>query len=206
MHDPVRPITALLLAGGRAMRMDGADKGLQLLHGEALALHVLRRLTPHVSQTIISANRNLDAYGALGATFGARIVTDDDPPGTFAGPLAGLLAGLRAAGTPLLLCAPCDVPFVPLDLVQRLGAAHAAAEAEIAYAVTLDQHGARREHPLCALLNRSLADDLAAALAAGERKVRTWYGRHRTVEVVFSEERAFYNVNALQDLAALDRS
>ncbi|WP_043173823.1 NTP transferase domain-containing protein, partial [Burkholderia ambifaria] len=87
--SPSPSITGLLLAGGRATRMDGADKGLQLLDGTPLALHVLRRLSPQVDETLISANRNADRYAELGAPFDARIVADETAD--FPGPLAGLL-------------------------------------------------------------------------------------------------------------------
>lgn len=197
--------TGLLLAGGRGQRMGGADKGLQLLDGEALGLHVMRRLAAQTGHLLISANRHLDVYAALGAPFGARVLTDADPPGTFAGPLAGLYAGMRAARTPDLLCAPCDAPFLPADLAVRLAAARDAAQADIAYAVTLDADGTRRQQPVCALLRCALDEDLADALAAGEHKVRAWYARHNAVEVVFDDERAFYNVNSLQELAGLSR-
>ncbi|KUY99742.1 molybdenum cofactor guanylyltransferase [Burkholderia territorii] len=196
-------VTGLLLAGGRATRMDGADKGLQLLDGTPLALHVLRRLSPQVDEMLISANRNADRYAELGAPFDARIVPDDTPD--FPGPLAGLLAGMRAARAPLVACSPCDTPYLPTDLVARLLAALDAHQADIAMAVTVDAQQARSPQPTCALLRTSLADDLAAGLGAGERKVRAWYARHKTVEVEFCDERAFYNANSWQELAALAR-
>jgi molybdenum cofactor guanylyltransferase len=192
-------ITGLVLAGGRGMRMGGLDKGLQTLRGEALALHVLRRLAPQVGPLLISANRHQDDYTALGAPFGARVLADADPPDTFAGPLAGLLAGLRSAATPELLCVPCDAPLLPTDLAARLSAARAAAGAPLAYAVSPDG-----PQPVFALLSTSLLEDLAATLARGERKVRTWYAHHKAVEVNFAEGRAFYNVNSLQALAELE--
>lgn len=89
--------------------MDGVDKGLQLLDGTPLALHVLRRLSPQVDETLISANRHADRYAELGAPFDARIVADETPD--FPGPLAGLLVGMRAARAPLVACSPCDTPI-----------------------------------------------------------------------------------------------
>lgn len=100
---------------------------------------------------------------------------------------------MRAARAPLVVCAPCDTPYLPTDLVARLHAAFDAHRADIAMAVTVDAQHARSPQPTFALLRTSLADDLAAALAAGERKVRAWYARHKTVEVEFRDERAFYN-------------
>jgi molybdopterin-guanine dinucleotide biosynthesis protein A len=196
-------ITGLLLAGGRGMRMGGVDKGLQTLHGEPLAAHVLRRLAPQAGALLISANRHPDLYAALGAPFGAAIVADTLPG--FPGPLAGLLAGLRASATPYLLSAPCDSPWLPADLAARLAHALNANQADIATATTVDADGNTSLHPVFALLRTGLADDLSEFLDAGERKVRAWYARHRTVEVVFTDERAFYNANSLQELADLER-
>jgi len=203
MPIPREQITGLLLAGGRGMRMGGLDKGLQTLHGEPLAVHVLRRLAPQAGALLISANRHPDTYAALGAPFGAAIVADTLPG--FPGPLAGLLAGLRASATPYLLSAPCDSPWLPADLAARLAHALDGNQADIATAVTVAANGNTSLHPVFALLRIGLADDLTAFLAAGERKVRAWYARHSTVEVVFTDERAFYNANSLQELADLER-
>jgi molybdopterin-guanine dinucleotide biosynthesis protein A len=203
MQPTREQITGLLLAGGRGIRMGGVDKGLQPLHGEALAAHVLKRLAPQTGALLISANRHPDTYAALGAPFGATIVADTLPG--FPGPLAGLLAGLRASTTPYLLSAPCDSPWLPADLAARLAHALDSNQADIATVTTVDAHGEASLHPVFALLRTGLADDLSAFLDAGERKVRAWYARHKTVEVVFTDERAFYNANSLQELADLER-
>jgi molybdopterin-guanine dinucleotide biosynthesis protein A len=197
-------ITGLVLAGGRGMRMGGVDKGLQTLHGEPLAAHVLKRLAPQSGALLISANRHPDTYAALGAPFGATVVADALPG--FPGPLAGLLAGLHAAGTAYVLSAPCDTPGLPADLAASLAQALDAHQADIATVTTADARGEVSLHPVFALLRTALADDLAAFLDAGERKVRAWYARHKTVEVAFADERAFYNINSLQELADLERA
>jgi molybdenum cofactor guanylyltransferase len=196
-------LTGLVLAGGQGSRMGGLDKGLQRLHGEPLAAHVLTRLAPQTGPLIISANRHADVYAALGAPFGATVVADTMPG--FPGPLAGLVAGLRAASTAFVLSAPCDSPGLPDDLAARLAEALAAHDADIATVTTINSDGITSIHPVFALLRVSLADDLSAFLDAGERKVRAWYARHKTVEVAFSNERAFYNINSLQELAGLER-
>jgi molybdopterin-guanine dinucleotide biosynthesis protein A len=203
MPIPSQQITGLLLAGGRGMRMGGVDKGLQVLHGKPLAHHVISRLAPQTGALLISANRNADRYAQLGAPFGATVIADTLPD--FPGPLAGLLAGLSTARTPFVLSAPCDTPALPLDLAARLANALDATQADLATVTTTDAHGELSLHPVFALLRTSLADDLAAWLDAGERKVRAWYARHKTVEVTFADERAFYNVNSLQELADLER-
>lgn len=196
-------ITALLLAGGRGMRMGGVDKGLQMLHGEPLALHVMRRLAPQAGPLLISANRHTARYAELGEPFHATVISDTLPD--FPGPLAGLLAGLRAARTSFVLSAPCDTPGLPTDLADRLAAALDARDSGIATVTTTDAQGDTSIHPVFALVRTSLADDLEGFLQAGERKVRTWYARHRAVEVAFPDERTFYNINSLQELADLER-
>ncbi|MBN3855501.1 molybdenum cofactor guanylyltransferase MobA [Paraburkholderia sp. Ac-20340] len=201
---PVSDITGLVLAGGRGQRMGGADKGLQLLHGQPLAAHVLARLAPQVGTLAISANRNQDVYATLGAPWQATVLADTLPD--YPGPLAGLLAGLRAARTGWLLSAPCDSPWLPADLATRLSAAASEHGAAIVTAQTTDAAGEVSLHPVFALLRTSLADDLAAFLDAGERKVRAWYARHTAAVVSFADERAFYNVNSLQELADFDRA
>ncbi len=192
-------LTGLVLAGGRGQRMGGRDKGLQPFAGQPLAAHVIARLRPQVGALLISANRNHDAYAALGASVVSDAAQD------FAGPLAGMLAGLRAARTEYVLTAPCDSPYLPDDLGERLCAALSDVDAVsphsglarplAAYAVT-----AQGPHPVFALLHRSLADDLEATLAAGEHRVRAWLSRHKAVQVHFGDERPFYNVNTLDDL------
>jgi molybdenum cofactor guanylyltransferase len=197
-------ITGLVLAGGRGTRMGGLDKGLQMLHGEPLALHVLKRLAPQTGPLLISANRHADRYAELGAPFGAMVIADTLPD--FPGPLAGLLAGLRAANTGFVLSAPCDTPNLPPDLAMRLAETLETVRADIATVTTRDPHGEISMHPVFALVRTSLADDLSAFLEGGERKVRAWYARHTMAEVAFADGSAFYNANTLQELADLERA
>src|SRR6266481_9527870 len=107
-------VSGMVLAGELGRRMGGVDKGLQPLHGKAMVQHVLARLAPQVDEIVINANQNLERYGA----FGHRVVSDR--VGGFAGPLAGLHAGLEAISQPLAVTVPCDSPFLPADLVARL--------------------------------------------------------------------------------------
>jgi len=204
---PAAALMGLVLAGGRGQRMGGVDKGLQLLHGRPLAAHVLDRLAPQVGTLAISANRHADTYAALGAPWQAPVLADALPD--YPGPLAGLLAGLqaaRAAQVAWLLAVPCDSPWLPADLAARLTEAAFAQHADIATVTTSDSAGAVSLHPVFALVRTSLADDLGAFLQAGERKVRAWYARHKTAEVAFGDERAFYNINSLQELDDFDRA
>lgn len=180
-------LTGLVLAGGRGRRLGGRDKGLVTLHDAPLASYAMALLTDHVAEVLISANRNLDAYRALGA----RVVRDADSG--YPGPLAGLLAGLEAAATPWLVVVPCDAPLLPPSLVARLASGIAAADIAVA-------HDGQRLHPVVALLRTDLAADLARYLASGEHRVRDWYRRQRWVAVDFSDcPEAFANLNTEQE-------
>jgi len=188
-------ITGLILAGGRGQRLGGVDKGLQPWHGRPLVDHAIERFAPQVGELLISANRNAANY----ASRGPRVLADarDD----FPGPLAGVLAGLRAASTPWLAVVPCDAPRLPLDLVERL--AHGLGDAHGAVVQRdLGPAGVRLE-PVCCLLSTTLADDLERHLADGGHKVEGWLARHAT-PVRFDrpdDAAAFANINTPGDLA-----
>jgi molybdopterin-guanine dinucleotide biosynthesis protein A len=186
-------ITGLILAGGRGMRMEQADKGLQEFAGLPLVQHVLARLAPQVDELAINANRNLSTYERF-----AKPVWQDAMP-DFAGPLAGLQTGLRHCTTPLLISVPCDSPFLPLDLVERMHAALMAADAELAVAAT-GNGDQRRIHPVFCLLKTILLPDLSGYLQGGGRKVSAWQITRKCVEVHFADEAAFRNINSRDDL------
>ena len=188
----VERITGLVLAGGRGTRMGSVDKGLQPFDGEPLIAQVLRRLAPQVGTIVISANRHHAEYAA----YGHRVV--EDLVAEFAGPLAGLHAGLAACRTEFLCSVPCDAPFVPLDLVARLSAAM---EDDVVAVVA--EVGAQR-HPVFCLMRTTVVDDLATWLATGGRAVHRWIERlpHRAVS--FDDERAFVNLNTLDELRAIE--
>lgn len=186
-------ITGLILAGGRGSRMGNVNKGLQPFRGEPMVRHVLTRLAPQVGPLLINANRNLDAYAA----FGVPVHPDRLPD--FAGPLAGLQTGLSHCDTAYLVTAPCDSPFLPYDLVARLGDALEAASADLAVAVTGD--GATRQaHPVFCLAKASLLPHLDRYLAGGGRKIDSWYASLAVAEVRFDDETAFRNINTREEL------
>ena len=187
-------ITALILAGGRGSRMGSVDKGLQLFKGMPMVAHVLKRMSPQVDEVIINANRSIDQYAA----FGHRVVPDAIDG--FAGPLAGLHVGLMQATTPLLVTAPCDSPFLPLDLVTRLYTAMELGNVDLAVAKTYDQ-----AHPVFCLVKRDLEPHLREFLASGQRKIDKWYATLRVVEVQFDDqESAFANINTEAELRELE--
>ncbi|HQR22045.1 MAG TPA: molybdenum cofactor guanylyltransferase MobA [Burkholderiaceae bacterium] len=188
-------ISGLVLAGGQGRRMGGVDKGLQPLMGRPLIQHVIERLSPQVHSVLINANQNLERY----AEFGCPVVPDRI--GGFAGPLAGLDAGLHATDAPLIVTVPCDSPFLPHDLVARLATARSAVDADIAVARTGDQ-----PHPVFALVCARVRSHLANFLARGERKIDRWYADLKVAEVAFDDEAdAFANINTRAELAQHDR-
>lgn len=185
-------VTGILLAGGRARRMGGSDKGLIELAGRPLAAHALARLAPQVGRVVINANRNREAYARLGAE-----VVADSLEG-YLGPLAGLLAGMEAATTPWVVTAPCDSPFVPVDLVARLEAARAGAEIVVA-------HDGERRQPVFLLASTALAPDLRAWLGGGGRKIDQWFARHGLADADFRDlPEAFRNINTPEERAAVE--
>jgi molybdopterin-guanine dinucleotide biosynthesis protein A len=181
-------VSGILLAGGQGRRMGGVDKGLQLLRGKPMAQWALERLAPQVDEVLINCNQNLESY----ARFGYRLVPDEITG--FAGPLAGLHAGLKAASHPLVVTVPCDSPFVALDLVKRL--ADAIQGRDLAVAKTGEQ-----PHPVFSLVRKDVLKNLEQFLAGGGRKIDAWYASLRTIEVNFDDEAdAFRNINTLEEL------
>lgn len=193
--DQAADVTGVLLAGGRARRMGGRDKGLIELAGRSLAAHALDRLRPQVAEVVLNANRNQAEYARLGV----RVVPDSIDG--FLGPLAGLLAGMESASTPLVVTAPCDSPFVPVDLVQRLRGAREAAGAQLAVA-----HDGERQQPVFLLAECVLAPGLRQWLLEGGRKIDAWFADHRVVDVPFTDTPdAFININTEEERAAIEQ-
>jgi molybdopterin-guanine dinucleotide biosynthesis protein A len=187
-------ITALILAGGQGRRMAGRDKGLVTLDGKPLVQHVIEAVATQVGGIILSANRNVERYRA----FGYPVV--GDPLEGYQGPLAGFLAGLRLAPTPLLATLPCDSPRVVPDLVSRLRDALENSGAQIAVA-----HDGDRLQPVHTLMRTGVRESLEAYLAEGERKTGRWFGRQHWVAVDFTDAAdSFFNVNTPEDRARLE--
>jgi len=172
--------------------MGGVDKGLVELAGTPMVAHVLARLAPQVGDVLINANQNAERY----RSFGYPVVPDS--VGGFAGPLAGLHAGMTAARSAFVVTVPCDSPFLPMDLVARLAAALDRASAQLAVARTFDQ-----PHPVFAIVRRDVLPNLAAFLEGGGRKIDAWYAALLVEEVSFDDEAdAFRNINTADELAA----
>ena len=193
---PREDVTAVVLAGGRARRMGGGDKGLVEVAGRPMVAHAVAALRPQATEVVVNANRNVGEYRAI---TGCRVIPD--AVGGFAGPLAGMASALEASATRLLLTAPCDSPLVAPDLGPGLHAALARDGAEIAVA-----HDGERMQPVFALLTRGVLPSLLAFLESGERKIDAWYATRRTVTADFSgAPDAFLNVNTPRERESLER-
>jgi molybdopterin-guanine dinucleotide biosynthesis protein A len=195
------PVCGIILAGGLARRMGGGDKPLKEIAGTPILAHVIERLRPQCARLVLNANGDPARFAA----FGLPVVADDVPD--FAGPLAGILAGLDwiTANVPDAECAisvAADTPFIPRDLVQRLHAARVGEACEIAVAAS-----GGRPHPVIALWPVALRDALRRALVdEGERKIDRFTARYEVAEVSWPREPhdPFFNVNETGDIAAAE--
>lgn len=189
-------IAGVVLAGGLSRRMGGGDKALRPLAGKPMLAHVLDRAAPQVGAMVLNANGDSSRFAA----FGLPCVADSVPG--FAGPLAGILAGLdwAAAHAPdaeFVASFPSDAPFLPRDMVRRLY------DARDGTAIAIASSGGRT-HPVCGLWPVALRDDLRRALIDEDiRKVETWIARHKSIAVDFVVDPIdpFFNANAPDDLA-----
>lgn len=199
--------TALVLAGGRGQRMGGRDKGWQPHLGQPLVAHCLQRLQAQswpLAETLISANRNLAAYAALGHRVCADAPDSKNNPlsSAFEGPMAGVRSGLAHCTTPWLLCVPCDAPHLPLDLLERLhtGLQHHRAQSAVAAVWCPDRMGWQLQ-PLFCLLHTSLAAPLQQHWQQGGRAMRDWLQAMGSVAVPFAPPAQgpapFANINTL---------
>jgi len=189
----------VILAGGQARRMGGGDKALLQLGGLTLLDHVRERLEPQVDGLALNANGDPDRFKASGLAVVADTIDG------FAGPLAGVLAGLDWAasqGADHIVTAAADTPFFPCDLVPRLLFAAETANTQIALAATPDPERGQRRHPTFGLWPVALRDDLRAALDGGLRKVVMWTDKHGAATAQFSDQPfdPFFNVNTPEDL------
>jgi molybdopterin-guanine dinucleotide biosynthesis protein A len=190
MSESLR-VAGVILAGGLGRRMGGVDKGLQPLRGRPMVQWVLERFAPQVDELLINANRHVEEYSSFGLpVIGDRIAG-------FAGPLAGLHAALSATALPFVATVPCDSPFLPVDLIARLGAELMKRQAELASVRALGQ-----AHPVFCLCRRNVLPRLTAFLQGGGRKVEAWHGTLTAVEVSFDDQaQAFSNINTPEELA-----
>lgn len=189
-------ISGVILAGGKGRRMGGVDKGLVAFLGKPMIEHVLQRLKPQVDEILINANRELAQYGDLGYP------VIEDEIGGFAGPLAGLHKALQVSEHAYVLSVPCDSPFLPHNLVERLMNGLVERDADLAVAKTGQQ-----SHPVFCLCRRALLPNLDAYLQDGGRKFEAWYSTLEVAEVQFNDNaKAFANVNTPEELLWLEQA
>lgn len=183
-----RDVTAVILAGGKASRMQGQDKGLLLLQNTPLYQHVIARLHHQVDQIVISANRNQHFYQQAGFP----VISDQLPD--HQGPLSGMLTAMNTISTDWALFVPCDTPFIPVDLVEKLRAA--LDENDAVYA-----HDGVHAHPTHLLINTRHKTALNDYLASGQRKIIAFLDSINAQKAVFKfQQNAFANINTPEDL------
>ncbi len=185
MNQASNGITAVILAGGKATRMNGRDKGLIELAGRPMIEYVIQAVAPQVDTVLINANRSLDNY----ANYNLRVIRDATDE--YAGPLAGICAGIEAADTDLILSVPCDGPWVPIDLVSRLHQKLEASPSNVCVA-----HDGERMQPVFALFRKQALADIQKYLNGGDRKLQLWVKQQEAAIADFSDHpEAFINVN-----------
>ncbi|WP_028771975.1 molybdenum cofactor guanylyltransferase MobA [Shewanella waksmanii] len=178
-------VDAVILAGGKARRMGGDDKGLVLLNDQPMIKHAIDRVLPQVKEILINANRNQSEY----AKFDFPVISDEDSG--YLGPLAGMITAMAHTQAKYLMVVPCDCPLLPTDLVERMVSALEKQGADLAVA-----SDGKREQPVVMLLKPELRDSMKAFLDAGERKIDFWYAKHQYVVCEFADQpNAFVNVN-----------
>ena len=200
---PPAVITGLVLAGGRAERMGGTDKGLIPYLKKPLIETALARLKGQVSTVLINANRNRTNY----ENYGYPVIADDNAtesmPSYF-GPLAGFMSGLQHCQTEYLLTVPCDSPLFPLDLGSRLSTELLRGQFDLVYARTVDSTGHRWNQAVFCLLKKTVRLSLEQFFAMGERKIDRWFENVNSGSVLFENEQCFANANTPAELASLE--
>jgi molybdopterin-guanine dinucleotide biosynthesis protein A len=192
----------LVLAGGLARRMGGGDKALIRIGNETILARTLARFSPQVEGVVINANGDPARFAA----FELPIVADSVPD--FAGPLAGILAGLdwvaaNQPGIEWVVSVPGDCPFLPRDLVTKLHAARTREGKALACA-----HSGDWRHPVVGLWQVALREDLRHAVSAEElRRVEVWTARHGVALADWPAEPVdpFFNVNTPEDVEKATR-
>ena len=195
-------LPGVILAGGRATRMGGGDKGLRVVAGERLLDRVIARLRPQCGAMAINANGDPARF----AEFGLPVLADSLPD--HPGPLAGVLAGFdwaAALGAEAIVTVAADTPFFPTDLVVRLR--DAAGPSGLTLAASRDAEGKLWQHPTFGLWPVALREDLRTALDGGLRKIVRWTDRHGAGVAEFASDPfdPFFNINTPEDIAEAER-
>ena len=191
----LKNITGVILAGGRAKRMGGHDKGLVSVHGQPMIKLIIDQLSLQVDDIIINANRNIEQY----RQFHYPVISDHNS-NEFYGPLAGMLSAMKESHTDYILSVPCDSPFLPHDMSERLLTTLVSRNADICVV-----HDGERMQPVFALIKTNLANSLQHFLDNGDRKIDLWYKQHHTVLADLSDNKDIsLNINTPGELQKLE--
>ena len=192
-------VTGLILAGGRAQRMGGIDKGLIPFKGKPLIESAIALLQPQVEHILINANRNLEQY----AKYGYPVLPDEKQ--NFSGPLAGFLVGLKHCTTTYMLTSPCDSPLLPSDLTVKMMTELERGGFDLVYASSKEANQKIWAQPVFCLMRRDLSRSLESFLSAGDLKIDQWFKKIKASTVVFENAIAFSNVNTPEELQSLEK-
>lgn len=189
-------VAGVILAGGRARRMNNQDKGLVNFKGRPMVSYAIAALAPVVDQLFINANRNIEQY----RQFGWPVISDQTD--SFDGPLAGVLTAMIHADADVLVIMPCDSPLIKTEHLQKLLLTRAENNADVA--VTFD---GIRLHPVFLAIKTALQTSLQDYLAGGQRKVAVWLEQQNLVQADFSNEpEIFGNINTMTELSVLEET
>ncbi len=195
MSISTEDIAAVILAGGMGRRMGGTDKGLKNFRQAPLTLHALMRISGQVGSVTLNANRNIGAYEG----FGVPVICDKEPD--FAGPLAGMQAALGETTAPFLVTVPCDVPLFPYNLVEKLAKPF---EDNVGLMLTVASTKGRA-HPVFCMMRTEVLPSMEEFMRKGGRKIDAWYANLPHQKVEFDDEKAFHNVNTIEELLELEK-
>jgi len=191
-------VAGVILAGGRARRMNNQDKGLVNFKGRPMVSYAIAALAPVVDCVFINANRNIDQY----RQFGWPVISDQTD--SFEGPLAGILTAMihADADADVLVVIPCDSPLIKTEHLQKLLLTRAEHNADVAVAFD-----GTRLHPVFLAIKTALQTSLQEYLADGQRKVEVWLAQQNLVRVDFSNEtEMFSNINTMTELSVLEET
>ena len=192
--DSQTKIAGVILAGGRARRMNNQDKGLVIFKGRPMVSYALDALVPVADYVLINANRNIEQY----RQFGWPVICDQTD--SFDGPLAGILTAMIHTKADVLVIIPCDSPFIKAVHLQKLLSVLAQNKADLAIA-----YDGERMHPVFLAIKPCLQNSLHGYLAEGQRKVMNWVLRHNFIRVDFTDEtEIFNNINSMDELLSFE--
>lgn len=195
MNSPTQ-VAGVILAGGRARRMNNQDKGLVSFNGRPMLSYAIAALTPVVDQLFINANRNIEQY----RQFGWPVICD--PTDSFDGPLAGILSAMIHADADVLVVVPCDSPLIKTNHLQKLLLSRAENNADVAVAFD-----GIRQHPVFLAIKTTLQPSLQNYLAGHQYKVAAWLAQQNLVQADFSSEpEIFANINTISELSMLEET